>query len=172
MLEEGAGEERLALAGAGRHRGDHHAVAHHHLGVALEEVVGHRVELEELQPAGVGDPGRSADPLDQGGGELTGRQLVEAAHEAEGDAVLGLQLVEQPPARLGALPQHGGEQVLRFEHLGAGLPQHLRKEVVLVARLVAVEDVVEEEGLHHGGDHPIDLPPRPVDQDAPQAPDF
>ena len=171
VLEDGAGEERLALAGAGRHRGDHHAVAHHHLRIALKEVVGHRIELEELQAVDVRDLGRSADPLDQRRGERPRRQLVQPAHQAEGGAVLGLELVEQPLARL-RVRQHVREQILRLEHLHPGLPQHLGEEVVLLARLVAVEDVVEEQGLHHGGDHPIDLPPRPVDQDAAQASDF
>ena len=145
-------------------------VAHHHLRIALEEVVGHRVDSKKLRRRRP-SLGRGADPLDQGRGQLLRRQLVEPAHQAEGGAVLGLELGEQPLARLG-VRQHVGEQVLRLEHLDPGPPQHLAEEVVLLARLVAVEDVVEEQALHHGGDHPVDLPPRPVDQDAPQASDF
>jgi hypothetical protein len=87
------------------------------------------------------------------------------------DRVLALQLVEDALPRL-ALLQHVDEQVLRVEHLHPGLAQHLAEEVVLLARLVAVEDVVEEQALHHGGHHPIDLAAGPVDQDAPQASDF
>lgn len=65
-----------------------------------------------------------------------------------------------------------GEEVLGVQGLDAGLGQHLEEVVVLAAGLVAVQDVVEQEALHHGGNHPVDLAAGPVNQDAPQASDF
>ncbi len=169
MGEERAREERLALARLGRHRGDHHAVADHDQRVALEEVVGERRQLERAAAERLGVGG--ARPLDQAGGELRRRQVRQARQEVRGDGVLALELGEQLAARRRAR-QHVGEQVLAVQHLDAGLPHHGAEQVVLVARLLAVEDVVEEELLHHRRRHPVDLPPGPVHQDAPQACDF
>ena len=60
-----------------------------------------------------------------------------------------------------------GGDCVRFEGGNNGLATSGSGDVL--AGLVAVENVVEEEAPHHGGDHPVDLAPRPVDQDPAQA---
>ena len=55
--------------------------------------------------------------------------------------------------------------MLDLEDLVGDVAQHLLESPVLLARPLAVEDVVEEQLLHHGRDHPVDLRPRQVDQD-------
>ena len=46
------------------------------------------------------------------------------------------------------------------------------EDAVLLLGLGPVEDVVEEQLLHHGGSHPFDLGARCVDQDLPEPADF
>jgi hypothetical protein len=64
------------------------------------------------------------------------------------------------------------EKILDLEDLVGDVAQDLLEAAVLLAGAVAVEDVVEEQLLHHGGDHPVDLGPRQVHEDRLQFPDL
>ena len=62
--------------------------------------------------------------------------------------------------------KHFLEKVLHFDDLGGDEADELLKAAMLLARDLAVEDVVEQELIHHGRDHHVDLAPGEVDQHA------
>jgi hypothetical protein len=166
--EDGPGQDPFPPARRRGHGGGNHAVADHHLGIALEGPVGHRghaVEVGDLDAAG----GVAAHPGDQHRGEVAGGGLLDLG-PAPGRE-LGKHDVEQPAAALGHL-EGGGQEVEGLEDADAGELHQAPEEAVLLAHALPEEDVVEEQLLHHGGDHLVHLGAGLVDQDRAQAADL
>ncbi len=167
MLEQQRRQQRLTEAGAGGHRRDHHPTADDELRVALEEVVGHRVESER-PPARAAARGGQPHPSDQSGRELRRRQVGKPRGHL-GRRLQHLDAGERPPPGLLALEQLR-QQPAGDQHLHPGPPQHPPEDAVLAARGVAVEDVVEQQLTHHPRHHQVDLGPGIVHQHPAQPP--
>ena len=171
VLKDVARQERLAQPRGGRHRRPDRPVPHDDERVALEEPV-----RDRSQPVQVGC--RDRDVL---------LRLLESGHERARER--GRREIPQPVIHVGAPAEaapeisenrvavfldgeHLRQKSLRVEHLVGHEPEHLLKPPVLLARAGAVEDVVEEQLLHHRGDHAVDFRARQVDQDGGQLADF
>ena len=76
------------------------------------------------------------------------------------------------PVPCGLLAQCPGQQVRCVQHFDAEQLQYATESGVLLASPIAVEDVVEEQLLHHRRDHAIDLGTWLVDQGAAQTADL
>ena len=170
MLEDGAGDERFAQARRRRHGAPDEPVAHRDDRVALEVVIRDRREEEEgvdrARDLGV----RLLDPLDEGRREALGRKGGEALRDgrAEPERRVEVREDERPPV---GVREDLLEEVANLEDLREE-PEDLAEPPVLLPGPGAVEDVVEEEVLHHRGGHPVDLATGLVDDDGPESTDF
>ena len=113
---------------------------------------------------------RLLEPLDERGGERVG---VEGGKPV-GDGGRESQGGREPLQDGGAAARVGEdlfEEVLDVEHLGEEA-EDLLEPPVLLAGPRPVQDVVEQEILHHPRCHPVDLAARLVDDDGPEPSDF
>ena len=154
--EDVAGEQRLAQARRRRHGAADRPLADDDQRVALEEVVGDRRQGVELRGRGRDLGGRLLDAGDQGRGQLLGGQVPEPVVHVRSPAEGLAEVVQDRAALLGDL-EDLLEKVLDLEHLVGDVAEDLLEAAVLLAGPVAVEDVVEEQLLHHRGHHPVDL---------------
>ena len=169
ILEDVTGKDRLLAAGHGVHPVDGCALTDGLKGVPGEVEVGHGLQNEIVLPVQHG-----------GQGELRG-----SAQLPEGDAGHGLEdqllvvgdgeqiLIELTPVvHIGRegdellqklLPQAGigleglGGQVLQVNHLGARLPQHLGKPVMLLLGNLQIGNVVEQQPVQRTGSQMLQL---------------
>ena len=162
-------QQRLAVARGGRHRTEDHALSQDDLGVALETPVGqgrHPVELVRLDPAGHVLLAVSGDQHRRQGLRVERVQVL-----ALTVGKVAQEDLDDPVAR-GLLLQGLHQQVGSVVHLDAEQLEDPPERRMLLASPVPVEDVVEEELLHHRRDHAVDLGPRFVDQRSAQAADL
>ena len=90
-------------------------------------------------------------------------------------AQIGRQLRQHhPPQPLAGVGVGQGlaEEIAGFDDLDAEDLEQPAEAAVLVARALAEEDVVEEQLLHHGRHHAVDLDPGLVDEHPAQPADF
>ena len=111
------------------------------------------------------------DSGDQRRGELLRRQVAQPKLHVGAPPERLAEVVQDRAALLGHL-KDVLEQILDLEHLVGHVAENLLKTAMLLAGAVPVEDVVEQQLLHHGRHHAVDLRPGQVDQDRLELSDF
>lgn len=129
VAEDGSGQERLPRSGLRGHRRDHHAVAQHHLGIPLEEVVGQGRQVE-VPVAGLRLwPGR-AHARDEHGRQMGRLDLGQPLRQLGAQRVAPHEILQDLRPRVG-LGEDLRQEVLGVQHLDARRLQHLPELVVL-----------------------------------------
>jgi hypothetical protein len=169
--EHVAVEQRLPQPRRRRHGRADRPLADDHEGIALKEVVGDRRQGVELRGRARDLGGRVLDPGHEGRGELFGRQVAQPIVHVRVPSERLAEVVEDRAPLLGDLKDFL-EEVLDLEHLVGDVAEDLLEAAVLLPGAVPVEDVVEEELLHHRRHHSVDLRAGQVDENGLEFADF
>ena len=141
------------------------------LWIALEEVVRQGHQLEEAGLARTHQARDLAHTGDHGRGQRVVLHLPHLIEQLRRRAIVAPQHVKEPVSRR-LDRQRFFDQAAHLQGLDPRGTHDGTERVVLGAGTLAVEDVVEQQLLHHAGNHPVDLASGAVHEDAAQALDF
>ncbi len=162
-------EQGLAPARWSRHGRERDVLSHHDLRVALKAQVRDGGNLEQLLDLGARVRVLHAHALDEC---LRQRGSVAGVEPFEQSARQRIsKRVENPTARFLAR-QRLRQERLQLQDLDAEQLEHAAKALMLFARRVTEQDVVEEQLFHHARNHEIDFRPGLVNEDTAQPTDL